>query len=73
MICHEHVFVFYIDVIYNLHLGAVFANVFLIEAVTELCSNSLFFPIYANTQSFMKGFVFLVFAMFSVVFIVVMM
>ena len=43
-------------------LGALFAVIYFLEAVCKLTAGSLFLYIYGQTQTFMRGFVYLVMA-----------
>lgn len=47
--------------------GALFANVYFLEAVCRLAGSSVFFNIYADTQYLMRGFVYLVYSGFFAV------
>ncbi|XP_062595642.1 proton-coupled folate transporter-like [Saccostrea cucullata] len=44
--------------------GALFANVYLLETLCRLFGSTVFFNIYAETQYFMRGFVYFVYAGF---------
>lgn len=44
--------------------GALFANIYFLETMFRLIGDLVFFNVYADTQGFMKGFVYFVYAAF---------